>query len=88
MYCYYSGIFLPVEGLNRVILIKKLKRVPIIQDIETESEVNILLKDYKPSEMLDLVHFKSVTGVQKDRHFQMQSPPICKSGGLKIECAE
>ena len=36
-----------------------------MQEIDTESEVNILLKDYKPSKMLDLVYFKSVTADRK-----------------------
>ena len=68
--------------LNRFILIQRLDRVPVDQEIETES--NILLKDYKPSEMMGLARFKSMMAGQKDRHIQIQSPPVCKTGGLKI----
>ena len=77
-------IVLEYSWQNILILIKRLEKSSADQEIENECESNILLKDYKPSEMLDLVHFKSVTPIRKDRHFQMQSPPVCKTGGLKI----
>ena len=80
-------MFLAVEGLHRFILIKRLDRVPVDQEIETESESNILLKVYKSSEMMGmmgLAPFKRMMVRQKDRHILMQSPPICKTGGLKM----
>ena len=39
---------------------------PVDQEIETESESNILLKDYKPSQMMGLALFKSMMARQKD----------------------
>ena len=55
-------MFLAVEGLNRFILIKRLDRVPVDQEIETESKHSL---DYKPSEMMGLALFKSVTADRK-----------------------